>query len=354
MVMFTNKQDHFIDQEKFVSIIEKSQASILLLSDHYEVISANNQLIRIFEAKYGLHLSPDINFIKSLEQNYPHIAQQWEKRLDKALMGHQFVEEDAIEIEGKTCYWELHFHSFPLNDNEMGISVFIRDITLRKGFESKIRHNAANMRSILNAVDDSIWLINKRFELIDFNEPFYKNYLIAYGVKLERGKNIIDLIPSQLKELKQIWSRRYEMAIKGKRAVYFDEYQVGERKMVVEIITYPIRENGRVTGVTIYSRDVTEQKHIENQLKAQNKELSKVNEELDRFVYSASHDLRAPLLSVKGLVNLIRIEPDAQNQEIYLGKICEAVDKLDTFIKDIIDLSSNSRTAVEANPVDFE
>ena len=52
MVMFTNKQDHFIDQEKFVSIIEKSQASILLLSDHYEVISANNQLIRIFEAKY--------------------------------------------------------------------------------------------------------------------------------------------------------------------------------------------------------------------------------------------------------------------------------------------------------------
>lgn len=42
----------------------------------------------------------------------------------------------------------------------------------------------------------------------------------------------------------------------------------------------------------------------------QNEKLAKVNRELDRFFYSTSHDLRAPLMSVKGLINLMRAEPD--------------------------------------------
>ncbi|MBI1769627.1 MAG: GHKL domain-containing protein [Bacteroidetes bacterium] len=90
-----------------------------------------------------------------------------------------------------------------------------------------------------------------------------------------------------------------------------------------------------------------------NAVERRNTELRKVNDELDRFVYSASHDLRAPLASVLGLVNIARMEK-GKNFEIYLEKIETSVLKLDGFIRDIIDFSRNARVEVEPEPIDFK
>ena len=49
--------------------------------------------------------------------------------------------------------------------------------------------------------------------------------------------------------------------------------------------------------------------------------VAKVNSELDKFVYSASHDLRAPLASVLGLVNVAKLDPSQENRENYLNLI---------------------------------
>lgn len=85
-----------------------------------------------------------------------------------------------------------------------------------------------------------------------------------------------------------------------------------------------------------------------------NSELIKVNSELDRFVYSASHDLRAPLASVLGLIKLTRLDPDPEHRMQYLDKVEKSIHKLDGFIHDIINYSRNARTELEANPVDFK
>jgi signal transduction histidine kinase/ligand-binding sensor domain-containing protein len=83
-----------------------------------------------------------------------------------------------------------------------------------------------------------------------------------------------------------------------------------------------------------------------------NAELRKLNSELDRFVYSTSHDLRAPLASILGLINLSRLEE--KNREQYLGLIEKSVYKLDEFISEIIDYSRNSRLAIEPVAIDFQ
>jgi len=89
-------------------------------------------------------------------------------------------------------------------------------------------------------------------------------------------------------------------------------------------------------------------------LKQRNIELQKANEELDKFVYSASHDLRAPLMSVLGIVNLALLEDDLQSQNEYLELIRKSVKKLDTFIINIIDYYKNSRGIPEVTSIDFE
>lgn len=89
-------------------------------------------------------------------------------------------------------------------------------------------------------------------------------------------------------------------------------------------------------------------------IKKKNLELTKVNSELDRFVYSASHDLRAPLASILGLINVARIDNSPTNREEYYNLIEKSVKKLDSFINDIIEFSRNSRLKISSDLIDFE
>ncbi len=84
-------------------------------------------------------------------------------------------------------------------------------------------------------------------------------------------------------------------------------------------------------------------------LKKYNEELLKAYDELDKFVYSVSHDLRAPLTSVLGLVKLARSPENIKNNSVdpddlnYMELIEKSVDKLDIFIRNIIDYYRSTR-----------
>ncbi len=88
-------------------------------------------------------------------------------------------------------------------------------------------------------------------------------------------------------------------------------------------------------------------KELIKSLEVQNTELLKRNEELDRFVYSTSHDLRSPLLSMMGLIHLLRdtrISDDERNQ--VFNRLESAVKQSDETISDILDYSKNRRVEV--------
>ena len=92
---------------------------------------------------------------------------------------------------------------------------------------------------------------------------------------------------------------------------------------------------------------------LAEEVKEKNEDLEKTNRELDRFIYSASHDLRAPLMSVKGLVNLAEKETTDKRLHEYFGMIQNRTQKLDDFIQDIINYSRNARTELVWESVDF-
>jgi PAS domain S-box-containing protein len=340
-------------QDMFTSIIEDADSNILLLDEELRVININPGFYWIFFETYGIELRKGSSILDCMQNISAGLTHEWKERCITALSGTPIKVEDTFEIDGRKYHWEMHYKSVTRAEGSQIVSVFSRDITVRKAYQRRLLENEANLRSILNTIQDSIWLVDTNYELIDFNKEFFRKYKQAFGVKLSKGKNILELLPENMPDLREMWRLRYEHGLKGRTGKYFDTYSIDKEWRTYEIKTYPIVENGNVTGLTVYSRDITNQTRAEDLLKKQNEELIKINAELDRFVYSASHDLRAPLMSVKGLLNMIKIDPDQQNVEHYLTLMERSVNKLDHFISDIINYSRNSRMDVMPMEINF-
>ena len=99
----------------------------------------------------------------------------------------------------------------------------------------------------------------------------------------------------------------------------------------------------------------TKRKKAERTLRKQNEELVKINKELDSFVYSVSHNLRAPLMSVLGLINLVQLENRNGDKAMndYFDMMQHSIHKLDDTLKEILDYSRNARSALTIAEVDI-
>lgn len=102
-----------------------------------------------------------------------------------------------------------------------------------------------------------------------------------------------------------------------------------------------------------HGMDVTDLAETERSLREQNAALEKANYELDQFVYRASHDLRAPLASVTGLIELAQQSELPADAVQYLALMARATAKMDSFIRDIVDHSKNSRQDLHIEAIDL-
>lgn len=102
-------------------------------------------------------------------------------------------------------------------------------------------------------------------------------------------------------------------------------------------------EEGNTSLVIGSIIDIDERKKAEEELALKNHQLAKTNEELDRFVYSASHDMRAPLSSLLGLIHLSEKTDRPEEVSIYLQMMKDRIKTMEGFIKEVTDYSRNTR-----------
>ena len=210
----------------------------------------------------------------------------------------------------------------------------------------------SNLRAILDNSDRVTWLMNTRFELIDFNLAFINETKRRYKQSPRINQNVLEILVSG-KE-KDVWKERFETVLLGKPGVYLDQDNFNGKERVLEIKMFPIKEIGKIKGVSVFIEDITEIKDSQFKLIEKNRDLEKVNSELDSFVYRVSHDLRAPLTSILGLISLMKIETNHEKVAEYISLQEKSINKLDLFIREIINLSRNSRLGITVSQIDFE
>ncbi|MFO7978016.1 MAG: PAS domain S-box protein, partial [Bacteroidales bacterium] len=224
------------------------------------------------------------------------------------------------------------------------------DITERRNTEDMLRIQ----RSALENALEGMLIIDAS---TDGNQVIYGNKELSKitGISLNQinGMDFLEVIGAP--EDSAI-SRQIQEAIsrqKSFKGEYLSANPYGAESWRLLLIAPVHDRRGMVAHFVVVLADITESKISEKILMEKNKELEKTNSELDSFVYSTSHELRSPLMSVLGLINLLEMETKNPEQEKYIGMIKESINKLDQIIHDIIDYSRNSRFEVRSEKVSF-
>jgi PAS domain S-box-containing protein len=116
----------------------------------------------------------------------------------------------------------------------------------------------------------------------------------------------------------------------------------------VRVWGHPVWDPVKNQLVGIYGavQDITERKKVEAEREALIRELEAKNAELERFAYTVSHDLKSPLITIRGFLSFVEQDAEAGNLERVradLGRIRDAVDKMQRLLSELLELSRIGR-----------
>ncbi len=133
-------------------------------------------------------------------------------------------------------------------------------------------------------------------------------------------------------------------------AMKYLEEHLREKEAVINTETLKVIENYELISRQQLLENI-ELKTAKEHVEIQNKALRKANAELDQFVYHTSHDLRAPLCSILGLVNIGLSAKDPEEMKSCFALINDRIKAQDYFIREIVEVSRNSRLEPESKEI---
>ena len=190
----------------------------------------------------------------------------------------------------------------------------------------KARRAESEMRAFFETSTDCHLLLGKNFEIIAFNRAWQEYVQSSYGLTLARGKSMREFIhPANI----ELFYEDYCTALNGKPILVQRKVPNGLQDYWRMIRYEPAYNNeGKIFGVSVNSTDITSK--IE-----QEEVVSHQNESLKEIARIQSHELRRPVATILGLVELLRY--DAHAQKIEEIQLLEKVTKeLDEKIHSII------------------
>ncbi len=255
-------------------------------------------------------------------------------------------EEKIEDYKGTPIWLEINFQPVYDDDNRLTSICFTAlDISERKNAELDLASSEARFRSLVQNSSDMVTVLNENGQIGYTSESTHR--MLGYNSEALVGKPLEDLIVSEEKAgfesfLSEVMAKPHET-----RTFEYTLRNAAGDLMVMQSVFNNLLDVTEIHGVVVNSRDITQKKAAETELK-------KTNFELDSFVYRASHDLRAPLRSVLGLLNLIKIEPEEKARINYLGLAEKSINKLDSFILDLTNFSRNTRLEIKYEKIDFQ
>ncbi len=275
---------------------------------------------------------------------HPDNKQQVIERTRKVMAGEflDFAEEKFITLDGRELIVETQAQPFIFN-GKPAVQIIVKNITEQKLANETIRKTETLFSELFNSAPMAIVLLKSDGNVERVNHGF--ETMFGYSISELKGKSLNNFIVPRNLESE---GNYVNSMISENRFVRLETYRLRKDGKQISVIIYgvPVHLDEVSLGIFGVYVDITEQKLIEE-------ELTTRNAELDNFVYKVSHDLRAPLSSILGLVNLAQLPGNEDNPLEYFKIIGNKVNQLDGFISEVLTHSKNLKLEVKNERVDF-
>lgn len=348
--------DRFIDEEalkasehKFRSLIEHSADAIMVVDENSVPVFASDSLYRIMgqtpEEVLGIrtlnYVHPDDK--ERLEQHVQNVIDNPGKPIS--------IVYRRIKKDGTVIWCDGVAINFLDDPAIRGIVVNFRDITERVKAEQALRDSENRFRSLIENSSDVIVVADKDMNIVFISDSVFRLTGFKPG-EIIGLKSMHFSHPEEKDRVREFINNVKNTPGIPQKIVYRTLKKDGS-VIWCERVSTNLLHDPAINGIVSNFRDITEQYKYEQALEASNETLKKTNLELDRFVYSVSHDLRAPLSSILGVIEFAETETDEQSMLELLGMLKSSVKKLDGFVLDILNYSRNARVQLECEKIDF-
>ncbi|GEM_PF-2999203 len=240
------------------------------------------------------------------------------------------------------------------------------DITERKKIEVALQASEAKFRSVIEQATDAIVLCDERGNITDCNQAVER--LTGLSRQEIAGSTFwklqIQIAPmdKRTSEYGDNLRQNMETALQKGEAPWFNKLLEGTiqrpdgSQRYFQQVAFPIpTAEGFMLGSVI--RDISDRKQVELEREAMIRELEEKNSELERFVYTVSHDLKAPLITIRGFMGYLRDDALSGNTERLqadVQRIISATDKMQNLLSDLLELSRIGRVMNPPQQVSFD
>lgn len=345
----TAEKEMHLSRNKLKSLFDSSIQSIFLLGNNYEVLEFNKRASDDIKKIWKKELSINDNILDYFLSAMHH---RFVECFNKAIGGEKCVIEQNIDYPNGLKVWsEITFVPvYNMEEEIIGVSFSTLDITERKTVGLKLSENEANLTSLIENNDTLVWSVDRDYRLILLNSQFKAFFKNIFKADLTPGMHILECMD---KHTKQYFQKQLNKVYQGISIREDYNIQLPKRKVIVELIMNPIVSGENIIGASVFFMDITDRKHREIELEELNnsyrqeieirkkieEDLKFKNNELDTFIYKASHDLRGPIASLMGLYNAAIIDIKDRTSLEYLEYINKTAQRMDQVLKALINLS---------------
>jgi len=338
--------NEFKTEEMYRSIFENAIEGIFQTTPSGQYLNVNPALATMYgydsvqdlvagltKIENQLYVDPNRRgaFIQSMEER--GTVRGFESEIYRKDRTTMWISENARAVKdasGKILYYEG----------------MVEDITERKRLEGELHESEQCLSALINNIDDSIWSIDTQYRLLTFNAVFAHTFEEQYHTHIKVGDVILDHLPAE-------WRGEdvalYDRALKGEKFIIERRYQYEEDERYYEISYNPIRTNDEISGVAVFSKDITERQRAHIALQQAMVAAESSNRLKSEFLANMSHEIRTPMNGVIGMTDLLLMTDLTHEQREFARTVRISGESLLVVINDILDFSK-----IEAGKLDLE
>ncbi|TGE06327.1 PAS domain-containing protein [Hymenobacter fodinae] len=303
------------EEQRFRSLFDNNPDSVLFQNEQSTILDANPASLELLNRRKEEILGrPLSDFLP------PDKAVLFQQKLEEAFTGHKVQFEVEVHFLGTPAPKVLDIIKVPLwvDGHVAGVHMVGRDITAITASRSLVLEQAKKLNTIFESITDAFFLLDKEWKFTAVNSEVERLLNISRQELL--GRSIREVFVS---EITGQFYRQYRQAMLTGEAVHFEAF-FEPRQMWLEVKAFPSEE-----GLSVYFSDVTDKVKAHEELYRQNKDLQ-------QFAYVVSHNFRAPLTNMLGLVELLTSMDKQQPQyDELLQHLRRSTEQLDIVMRDM-------------------